>query len=344
MSLTSLISSSGASRPPTPLAVVIRLLLCGTPLLIAPGFAQATVQPSRVYAIPAGQLNQQLSQFAAQSGVYLAGDASLATGSGTALTGNYGVEEGFGILLAGSGLQAVRQPNGSYVLEKISSDDEMLVLASVNQNGVTEGSGSYTSRSMNTATALNLSPRETPQSVSVMTRQRMNDQSITSLDEAMGQSTGVNVVNQNGFQVKYESRGFVMDNIKEDGVNASTQNSVMNAFQASSESPDMAIYDRVEILRGASGLTQGSGEPGGTVNLVRKKPTYQFQGYSSVSAGSWDNYRGEMDISGPLNDDATLRGRVVGVYQNKKALWIIFIANAMCCTACWPTTLPPIPL
>lgn len=154
--------------------------------------------------------------------------------------------------------------------------------------------------------------------MSVMTRQRMNDQSITPLDEAMGQSTGINLVNQNGFQVKYESRGFVMDNIKEDGVNASTQTSVMNAFQASSESPDMAIYDRVEILRGASGLTQGSGEPGGTVNLVRKKPTYQFQGYSSVSAGSWDNYRGEMDISGPLNDDATLRGRVVGVYQNKK--------------------------
>ncbi|NEM65312.1 TonB-dependent receptor plug domain-containing protein, partial [Escherichia coli] len=140
------------------------------------------------------------------------------------------------------------------------------------QNGVTEGSGSYTTRNMSTATPLNLSPRETPQSVSVMTRQRMNDQNMTSLDEAMGQTTGVNVVNQNGFQVKYESRAFVMDNIKEDGVNTSTQSSVMNSFQASSESPDMAIYDRVEILRGASGLTQGSGEPGGTVNLVRKKP------------------------------------------------------------------------
>jgi outer membrane receptor for ferric coprogen and ferric-rhodotorulic acid len=63
----------------------------------------------------------------------------------------------------------------------------------------------------------------------------------------------------------------------------------------------------------------GSGEPGGTVNLVRKKPTYQFQGSGSVSAGSWDNYRGEMDISGPLNDDASLRGRVVGVYQNKQS-------------------------
>jgi outer membrane receptor for ferric coprogen and ferric-rhodotorulic acid len=82
----------------------------------------------------------------------------------------------------------------------------MVVLATVDQNGVTEGSGSYTTRNMSTATPLNLSPRETPQSVSVMTRQRMNDQNMTSLDEAMGQTTGVNVVNQNGFQVKYESR------------------------------------------------------------------------------------------------------------------------------------------
>ena len=319
MSLTSLISLSGASRTPTSLAVAIRLLLCGTPLLVAPGLVQANSPASHAYAIPAGPLNQQLSQFAAQSGVYLAGDASLATGSGAALTGNYGVEEGFGILLAGSGLQAVRQPNGSYLLGTVPEGDEMVVLATVDQNGVTEGSGSYTTRNMSTATPLNLSPRETPQSVSVMTRQRMNDQNMTSLDEAMGQTTGVNVVNQNGFQVKYESRAFVMDNIKEDGVNTSTQSSVMNSFQASSESPDMAIYDRVEILRGASGLTQGSGEPGGTVNLVRKKPTYQFQGSGSVSAGSWDNYRGEMDISGPLNDDASLRGRVVGVYQNKQS-------------------------
>lgn len=319
MSLTSLFSAFGASRTPVALAISVRLLLCGGPLLFGCSFAQAKSQTPQSYAIPAGLLNQQLSQFAAQSKVYLAGDASLLTGTGAPLKGNYSVEEGFAILLAGSGLQAVRQPDDSYVLRKIPDGDEMVVSVNVNPNGVTEGSGSYNTRSMSTATQLTLSPRETPQSVSVVTRQRMNDQNMTSLDEAMAQTTGVNVVNQNGYQVKYESRAFVMDNIKEDGVNSSTQSSVMNAFQVSSESPDMAIYDRVEILRGASGLTQGSGEPGGTVNLVRKKPTYQFQGSGSVGAGSWDNYRSEMDISGPLNDDASLRGRIVGVYQNKQS-------------------------
>lgn len=320
MSITPCFSQRGTDRALKTVAIAIRLLLCGAPLLMSPGIARADVQAARAYAIPAGPLSSQLNQFAAQSGVYLVGDAGLASGkSGAALQGNYRVEDGFRALLAGSGLQAVKQSDNTYTLQPAPKSDEMLVIANINQNGATEGTGSYTTRSMNTATQLNLSPRETPQSVSVVTRQRMNDQNMTTLDEAMSQTTGVNVVNQNSFQVKYESRAFVMDNIKEDGVSLSSQNSVMNASESTSESPDLAIYDRVEILRGAAGLTQGSGDPGGAVNLVRKKPTYNFQASGSVGAGSWDNYRSEADVSGPLNDDASVRGRFVGVYQDKQS-------------------------
>ncbi|MCG8708691.1 TonB-dependent siderophore receptor [Brenneria sp. 4F2] len=320
MSITPLFSGRGTGRAPKTVAVAIRLLLCGAPLFMSSALVRADVQAARAYAIPAGALSTQLNQFADQSGVYLAGDAGLASGkTGAALQGNYSVTDGFRTLLAGSGLQAVRQSDNTYMLQPAPKSDEMLVIASVNRNGDTEGSGSYTTHSMNTATKLNLSPRETPQSVSVVTRQQMNDQNMTTLDQAMSQTTGVNVVNQNGFQVKYESRAFVMDNITEDGVSLSSQNSVMNAYQATSESPDLAIYDRVEILRGAAGLTQGSGDPGGAVNLVRKKPTYNFQASGSVAAGSWDNYRSEADVSGPLNDDASVRGRFVGVYQDKQS-------------------------
>ncbi|KAA8998066.1 TonB-dependent siderophore receptor [Affinibrenneria salicis] len=304
------------------LSLIIRALLGGAlPLsMVVPATAQAEAPAARQYAIPAGPLVVQINQFAQQSGVWLAGNAQLAAGlQGPALNGAYSVADGFAALLSGSGLQAVPQPGGSYLLQKIPAGDNIVVTGQVNTGGMTEGTGSYTTRSMNTATKLNLSPRETPQSVSVVTRQRMNDQNMTTLDEAMSQTTGVNVVNQNSFQVKYESRAFVMDNITEDGVSLSSQNSVMNASQSTSESPDLAIYDRVEILRGASGLTQGSGDPGGAVNLVRKKPTYNFQASGSVAAGSWDNYRSEADVSGPLNDDASVRGRFVGVYQDKQS-------------------------
>ncbi|MCL2898284.1 TonB-dependent siderophore receptor [Brenneria tiliae] len=322
MSITPYFSGRGAGRTPKTIAVAIRILLCGAPLLISPGMARADVQTPHAYAIPAGSLSTQLNQFAAQSGVYLVGDAALASGkSGAALQGNYDVEDGFRALLAGSGLQAVKQSDDTYLLQKTPEGDEMLVVAAVNRNGMTEGTHSYTTRGMGTATQLNLSPRETPQSVSVVTRQRMNDQNMTTLDEAMSQTTGVNVVNESSYQVKFQSRGFTMDNVKEDGASSSFQNSVsgMGFSEASSESPDLAIYDHLEILRGASGLTQGNGEPGGTVNLVRKKPTYDFQASGSVGAGSWDNYRSEMDVSGPLNDDASLRGRIVGVYQDKQS-------------------------
>nr|WP_275944059.1 TonB-dependent siderophore receptor [Azomonas macrocytogenes] len=174
---------------------------------------------------------------------------------------------------------------------------------------------------MSAATRLPLSIRETPQSVSVVTRKRMDDQNMTTLEDAMEQVTGVNVFYETSDQPRFYSRGFSMDKVQENGVSSSFQGSVsgMGSAEASSESADLAVYDRVEVLRGASGLTQGSGEPGGTVNLVRKAPTREFQASANLGTGSWDNHRSELDVSGPLNDDGSLRGRFVSVYQNKQS-------------------------
>jgi outer membrane receptor for ferric coprogen and ferric-rhodotorulic acid len=81
----------------------------------------------------------------------------------------------------------------------------------------------------------------------------------------------------------------------------------------------MILYDRVEIIRGATGLTNGVGTPGATVNLIRKRPTADFQSSVSAATGSWDYQRSEFDASGPLNDSGTLRGRVVGAYQDNES-------------------------
>src|SRR5690606_59404 len=75
--------------------------------------------------------------------------------------------------------------------------------------------------------------------------------------------------------------------------------------------------DRIEVIRGAAGLLQGSGNPSATVNLVRKKPTHEFAASGAVSVGSWDSYRTEFDVGGPLNDSGTVRGRFVGVYDDR---------------------------
>ncbi|KAG1526766.1 hypothetical protein G6F50_018362 [Rhizopus delemar] len=60
------------------------------------------------------------------------------------------------------------------------------------------------------------------------------------------------------------------------------------------------MYDHIEVLRGAAGMMTGAGNPSGTINLVRKRATAVPQFSVTTSAGSWDNYRGEVDGSGPI--------------------------------------------
>jgi outer membrane receptor for ferric coprogen and ferric-rhodotorulic acid len=80
--------------------------------------------------------------------------------------------------------------------------------------------------------------------------------------------------------------------------------------------PDLFLYERVELLRGPSALFSGSGSPGGSLNLARKRPKKEFEFASSVQAGSWDFLRGEVDVTSPLNDSGSIRGRAGAAYQD----------------------------
>ncbi|MEE7565778.1 TonB-dependent siderophore receptor, partial [Xanthomonas sp. Kuri4-3] len=79
---------------------------------------------------------------------------------------------------------------------------------------------------------------------------------------------------------------------------------------------DTAIYDRIEVLRGANGLMSSTGNPSATVNFVRKRPTEAFQGSIGLSGGSWDTYRTDIDVSGKLDRNGRVRGRAVAAFQN----------------------------
>jgi outer membrane receptor for ferric coprogen and ferric-rhodotorulic acid len=173
----------------------------------------------------------------------------------------------------------------------------------------TEGSGSYTSGT-STIGKSRRSLRETPQSVSVVTRQRIEDQNLRTLDEALQNTTGLTIEQGSSIERTYYSRGFAVDTVQYDGV--PTQRGT--GFGVS---PDLALYDRVEVLRGPAGLFNGAGQPGGTVNLVRKRPLKTPQLMGQVSAGSWDNYRADADASVLLNDRGSVRARVVGARENR---------------------------
>ncbi|MFW3166681.1 TonB-dependent siderophore receptor [Pseudomonas syringae pv. syringae] len=175
----------------------------------------------------------------------------------------------------------------------------------------TEGSQSYTTGPMQTATKLPLTIRETPQAVTVVTRQRMDDQAMTSINDVVRYTPGLFLDQSSGpGRQTYTSRGFDIDNIMYDGLPAS-----YSGYTAGVQ-PNLAMFDHVEVIRGATGLATGSGNPSAAINMVRKRPTVVPQVTLTGTVGSWDDYRGVFDASGPLNDSRTVRGRIVGSYQD----------------------------
>lgn len=151
--------------------------------------------------------------------------------------------------------------------------------------------------------------KETPASISIINQQRLQDQNLTSIDDVLQQVTSVTVVPNDSTQSSYYSRGYSLN---------STVDSLPSIDGLSGQPQfDMAMYEQVEVLRGVAGVLNGSGDLGGTVNFVTKKPTKQFKATVETSYGSWNNNRNQIDISGSLNNDQSLKGRLVAVQQNR---------------------------
>ncbi|MFG6205835.1 TonB-dependent siderophore receptor [Pseudomonas retamae] len=183
-------------------------------------------------------------------------------------------------------------------------------IGATQMSSTTEDSQSYTTGPMSTATKLSLTMRETPQAVTVITRQRMDDQNMTSINDVVRASPGLFLSEAGGpGRLTYKARGFDIDNFMFDGLPSSYSPYAMSV------QPNLAMFDRVEIVRGATGLVTGAGNPSAAVNFVRKRPTADQRVTLTGAAGTWDNYRGEVDASSPLNESGTLRGRVVSSYQ-----------------------------
>ncbi len=179
--------------------------------------------------------------------------------------------------------------------------------------GATEGTARYTSSATGTATGLQLSARETPQSVSVITRKLMDDAGQLTVSQTLEASApGLSVSRSDSNRYQFSSRGFGVSNFQFDGL-ASPINSLWN-FGATDM--DTAFYDRVEIVRGATGLLNGSGDPSATVNFVRKQPLETAGGHASLTLGRWNLRRAEADLSLPLDREGRVRGRVVAVQSD----------------------------
>lgn len=276
------------------------------------------------YDIAAGTLDSALGEFGRTTGRMVAIDPALTNGvSSQGLQGRHTEQQALSALLLGTGLEAIATGSNGYRLRKatnISSKTsekpnedtlpEVAVTATPEQGGVTEGTGSYTTNEMRTATKLALSIRETPQSVTVITSQMIEDRKISDFDTLMNTVTGVRAVK--GVQdsrSSYYFRGFFVDSYQMDGIPMYPNTYAVNNY-------NMDKFDRVEIVKGATGLTTGAGGPGAAINMVRKHAnSKEFTGSVDVSAGNWSTYKFKADISTPLNQDGSVRGRLVASHK-----------------------------
>ncbi len=182
----------------------------------------------------------------------------------------------------------------------------------------TEGTGSYTTGTARTSTPLSMSPRETPQSISVVTQQRMEDQDLRTILDVVNNTTGVSVNRYETDRAQFNARGFEINSLMVDGVPTIWEQPWSSGEIFSS----LAMYDRVEVVRGANGLMAGAGDPSASLNLVRKRASSpELTGSVEVSGGSWDTYGTTGDLSFALNEAGTVRARLVGEYTEGDS-WI----------------------
>ena len=176
----------------------------------------------------------------------------------------------------------------------------------------------YSVKTTTTGTRLLLVPRDIPQSVSVISQQRIADQELQTVGQVLSNTTGVTAQVQDSDRTVFYSRGFFISNYAYDDL----PTSISEVWNFGDTAADTAIYDRIEVVRGATGLMSGTGNPSAYVNMVRKHAdSREFKGNVTASYGSWDKQRYVLDLQGPLIESGKLRGRMIAGYQDNDS-WV----------------------
>lgn len=318
-------------------------------LLASGGAALAGEMPERVVQVDvqAQPMIDALNQLATQTGVRIVFYTEVTSGvTAPRLVGSYTPEEALRELLKTSDLEytftnsrtvEIRSANKGLRPTAQASEDGTIRMAQAKSNAPLEVHTASSARGTSTASADDQVGREEvdevvvrgtldllsfgkeeqtlrniPQSVSILTRQRMDDQNISTVEQALNNTVGIFAHDQGdgGGSVNAYARGNLMG-AQFDGV-AGSRSVAMGDSQF-----DLAIYDRIEVLRGPAGLATGVGELGGTVNMIRKRPRGQLGGAAAVTVGSWNNLHGDVDFTGPLNASGSLRARAVLAGENR---------------------------
>ncbi|ELQ6140182.1 ferric-rhodotorulic acid/ferric-coprogen receptor FhuE [Cronobacter sakazakii] len=190
---------------------------------------------------------------------------------------------------------------------------DTIVVDAAADSSTPDESQDYSVKTTTSGTKMLLVPRDIPQSVSVISQQRMQDQQLTTIEDVLENTTGVTASRIDTSRTNFFARGFYISNFAYEDMPTFLD----NRWNFGDTAGDTAIYDKIEIVRGAAGLMSGTGNPSAYVNMVRKHADSQtFKGNVSATYGSWDKQRYVMDVQSPLVESGKVRGRVVAGYQD----------------------------
>ncbi|MGE0254797.1 MAG: TonB-dependent siderophore receptor [Alphaproteobacteria bacterium] len=283
-----------------------------------PSASLAQAEPTYGFAIEPAPLAAALDAFSAVTGWQVGYPAEVTQGAASpGVRGTFTAEAALRQLLAGTPVTYRLTAANAVALSRIAAVPGATTLAPVTVEAAgrfdpatTEGSGSYAATHSTVGSKTATRTRDVAQSVSVVPRQRIEDQNMRTMGDALDYTVGVTVApGWAEYDGVLTSRGYGVSTLQIDGV--------VGSYNFAEQARDLAIYDRVEVLRGPAGLFTGAGEPSATINLVRKRPTNDFHIYGNAFAGSWNYRRLEGDVTGPLIESKKLRGRLVAVYEDR---------------------------
>ncbi|WP_058545667.1 TonB-dependent siderophore receptor [Pseudomonas fluorescens] len=287
------------------------------PMLAVAAQSSVTAGPQS-YNITPGPLSDVLNQFARQAGITLASTPAQTGGvQSPGLKGQYSPDQALSQLLSGSGLVAVSQDGSSYVLQT-QTVGSTLELPTTNIKGFALGNAlgsmeGYNATHSQIATKTSTALRETSQSVSVVTREQMDDQGAQTVSQAMRYTPGV-LTNPYGATHRYDyvaMRGFndgSVDNIYLDGLKSMGDSGTYSSMQV-----DPYFLERVDILKGPSSVLYGRSSPGGLVALTSKKPQYEAYHQIHATVGTQGQRGMGLDFTGPVDDDKRITYRLIGL-------------------------------
>lgn len=286
----------------------------------APLLAQARAR--QAFNIPAQPLPQALAAWSEATGVQvLYSEDPAFAGRSRAVTGEFSAKQALTRLLSGSGIAWRFTAADTVTLSAMAGAPALLDPINVegrNYAGLYQATEGFKAEFQTSATKIPLAVRETPQAVSVITQDELEARQVTDLGQALETAAGVSLYSGTGPFAGLDFglgailiRGFNTDGLHDVRVDGF----ISPIFGAQ---PDLAPYQRIEVVKGPSSL-YGRGSAGGFVNRVTKKPLPEYHADIEVSAGSFDFYRAEADVGGPLFQSGTARGRLVLAYQDSES-------------------------